>query len=131
MSKSINWPTRFRDEVIAEDTESVKCAFRLGSIYYDNQYWVDGEEVLVRVNHKVIRRASITGELKKCKINELDNSDFRAQKKSIENVEALVTFLSKNYEQEVTPESEVTVVYYKNHPIDPEIMEVEDDSHMG
>lgn len=131
VAKAINWPAAFREEVINEPCDELKCALRLGRLYYDNHYWVDGEPVVVRVNHKVIRRAVIVGELKCCLIQELTAQDFAALKPGLNSVEHIVQFLSQTYDKPVTAETEVTVVYYKNQPIDPEILEVEDDPHMG
>ena len=64
MAKAINWPTQFRDEVLGEDTDTLRCALRLGTLYYDNQYWVPDAVVDIRVNHLKIRKAKIAGDLK-------------------------------------------------------------------
>lgn len=131
MAKAINWPAAFREEVINETTDTLRCALRLGRLYYDNHYWVDGETVVIRVNHKVIRKAVVMGELKCCPINQLGDQDYACQKQSLKSAEAVSRFLAETYGQPVTPETEVTVVYYQNLPLDPEIMEVEDDPHMA
>jgi len=131
MAKAINWPLQFRNEVIEEPTDKVFAAFRLGRLYFDNHYWVDGEVIDLRVNHKIIRKGVVVGEMKCCAIQDLSVEDFAAQKEGIKTPEAAAQFLAKTYEKEVTPTSEITVVYYKNLPIDPEILEVEDDPHMG
>jgi hypothetical protein len=131
MAKAINWPGQFRNEVIEESTDQCFVAFRLGRLYYDHHYWVDGEIIDLRVNHKIIRKAVIVGEMKCCAIQDLTDEDFTAQKTGIKTHEQTVQFLAETYEKEVTPSSEITVVYYKNLPVDPEIMEVEDDPHMG
>lgn len=131
MAKAINWPSQFRDEVINEPEEGVRTAFRLGRLYYDNRYWVDGEEIDIRVNHKVIRKAVIVGDLKCSPIKELHETDLAAQKQALRTRDAVIQFLSQTYNQPVTPETEVTIVYYQNNPIDPEILEIEDDPHMG
>jgi hypothetical protein len=131
VSKAINWPGQYRDEVIGESEEALCSAFRLGRLYYDNRYWVDGEEVDIRVNHKIIRKAVVVGELKCCPIRELSAEDYAGQKNGLKTAEAVVSFLAENYNQPVTPETEITVVYYKNKPIDPDHMEVQDDPHMA
>ncbi len=130
MAKAINWPARYREEVISESTEPLRCAFRPGRLYFDHQYWVDGEEVDIRVNHKVIRKAVIAGDLKCCRIGDLSTADFIAQKSDLKSVEQVVCYLSEIYGNPLSEDSEITVVYYRNRPINPEIMEVEDDPHM-
>lgn len=130
MAKAINWPQKFRDDVIREETDELQCAFRLGSLYFDNHYWSDGEEILIRVNHKVIRKAKVVGDMKKCALKDLDARDLEMHKPGVKTVDEVIQYLAQTYKQEVDPETVITVVYYKNLPIDPEIMEVEDDPHM-
>jgi len=129
MAKAINWPGSFRDEVIGESTEKLCCAFRLGRLYYDNQYWVDGEVIDIRVNHIIIRKALIVGEMKCCPISDLTPEDFDCQKSSIQSQEAVVQFLATTYDQLVTPDMEISIVYYRNQPLDPAVLEVPDDPH--
>jgi hypothetical protein len=128
--KAINWPAPFRDEVLSESTEPIFSAFRLGRLYFDNQYWAEGETIHIRVNHKIIRLAVIKGDLKCTPIQALSPADFAAQKTGLKDVDSVVRFLSETYQKPVTPETEVTVVYYRNLPIDPDIVEKEDDTHM-
>ena len=130
MAKAINWPAAFRDEVIAEDTDRVFCAFRIGRLYYDGRFWSPDEVVDIRVDHRVVRKGVVQGDLKCCAIKDLLAEDFQKQKKELNSVDEVVTFLSENYQQPITPETEVTVVYYKNLPLDPDIMDVPDDPHM-
>jgi len=80
MPKAINWPQQFREEVIAEDAEQICCAFRLGSLYYENRYWVPDEVVDIRVNHRRIRKGQVLGDLRQCAIRELTDEDLRHQK---------------------------------------------------
>ncbi len=86
--------------------------------------------MLIRVNHKIIRKATIIGDLTCCQISQLTPDDYATLKRSLNTPEALMAFLSETYNQPVTPETEVTLVTYQNHPIDLELMEVEDDPHM-
>ena len=130
MSKAINWPSQFRDEVLGEDTAGLHCALRLGRMYYENQYWVPDEVVDIRVNHLKIRKAKIVGELKLCPIKDLSATDLAQYKSTLRTPEAVAAFLAGNYQQPVDANTEVTVVYYKNMPIVPEDVEVQDDSHM-
>lgn len=114
-----------------ESTDKLCAAFRLGRLYYDNHYWVSGDLVDVRVNHRIIRKAIVEGEMKCCPIKELDAGDYEAQKHSLKTMEAVIRFLSAQYNQAVDPDTEVSVVYYRNQPLDPEILEVEDDPHQA
>lgn len=132
MGKAIHWPQVFRDEVLSEDTEAKRGAIRLGRLYFDNQYWVNGEAILIRVNHLIVRPAIVVDELKCCKIEDLTPQDYEALKSSLRNQEALMTFLAQNYNQPVNPQTEITVVYYKNLPIDPELLEEPvEEAHTG
>jgi hypothetical protein len=117
MAKAIHWPLQFRDEVLAEDCETVFCAFRLGRLYFDNQFWVDGEIVDIRVNHLKVRKAVVVGELVLCKLSELTTEMLAAQKTPLQTLEASIQFLASNYNQSVTEETLITVVFYKNLPV--------------
>jgi hypothetical protein len=130
MAKAINWPQQFRDEVIAEDTEQVRCAFRLGKLYYENRYWVPDEVVDIRVNHRSIRKGLVVGDLRQCAIRHLSDEDLRCQKKSLQTQAAIIQYLSETYTQPVDENTWVTIVSYKNLPIVPEEMDVQDDGHM-
>lgn len=130
MPKAINWPQQFRDEVIAEDTEQPHCAFRLGSLYYDNRYWVPDEVVDIRVNHRRIRKAKVLGDLRQCAIRDLSDQDLRAQKRTLQTRSAIIQFLSETYSQPVDENTLVTIVTYQNFPVIPDEMDVQDDSHM-
>lgn len=130
MAKAINWPLAFRDEVIAEDCEDLRCAFRLGDLYYENRYWVPDEVVDIRVNHKKIRKAVVVGDLRQCPIQELPEQDLQRQKSTLRSREALIRFLSETYNQPVDESTPVTIVTYRNHPIVPDEMEQQDDPHL-
>lgn len=114
MSKAINWPIQYLNEVINEDSTKMKAAIRLGSIYYDHCYYVPDEVVDIRVNHKVIRQAKIQGEMKLCPLSELTETDFSALKSDLNTLQEVVEYLAKTYEEEVDGQTQVTVVYYKN-----------------
>ena len=129
MAKAINWPAQFRDEVLNEGCEKEHCAFRIGTLYYDNQFWVPDEVVDIRVNHLKVRRATVTREVKSCPIKELSNEDLQAQKSSLQTVPDIVSFLSDTYNQSLTEDDVITVVYYKNHPINPDEMEAANTPH--
>jgi len=117
MAKAIHWPKEFEAIVRSEDTTALCCAIRPGTLYYDNRYWVEGEVVDIRVNHEIIRKAVVVGEMKCGSINSLNASDFSAHKPGLQSVEAIVKHLSERYEQDFFPESAVSVVYYKNLPM--------------
>jgi hypothetical protein len=130
MAKAINWPLQFREEVIAEGTESEYIALRLGQLYYENRYWVPDEVVDIRVNHKKIRKGIVIGDLRQCAIQDLTDEDLRRQKRSLQDREAIIQFLSTNYDQPVDQNTLVTIITYKNYLIVPEEMEIQDDPHM-
>lgn len=130
MAKAINWPAQFREEVIAEDTESERIALRLGSLYYENRYWVPDEIVDIRVNHKKIRKGVVVGDLRQCAIKDLGPDDLVRQKQTLRDRQALVRFLSETYNQPVDENTLVTIVTYKNRPLVPEEIEEQDDPHM-
>ena len=129
MSKAINWPEQFLNEVNKENTTDIRIAFRPGSIYYDHCYYVADEVVDIRVNHKIIRPGIIVGDLKLCKIKDLSDDDMAKQKEGLKSVDDIVKYLAETYNQEVSPESEITVVYYRNldKPADEDKV---DDPHM-
>jgi hypothetical protein len=129
MSKAINWPAEYLNEVINENAEDEKIALRTGSIYYDHCYYVPDEVVDIRVNHKVIRQGIITKELKLCKIKELTEEDLSKEKSDLKTLDKIVSYLSRVYDQDITPESEITVVYYRNLSKS-EMSDRVDDPHM-
>ncbi len=127
MAKAINWPKSFREEILAEDGDKTYAAFRLGTIYFEGQYWVSGEEIDIRCNHLKIRRAIIEGDLKACPIKDLTNDDLSRQKTPLKTQQSVIEFLSTNYNQPVDENTMITVVYYKNLPVNEEQIEHEDD----
>jgi hypothetical protein len=114
MTKAINWPQQYLNEVINEDSEKVRAALRLDAVYYDHSYYVPEEIIDIRVNHKIIRQGIIIGEMKLCKIKDLSEEDFTKLKSDIQTPEKIIKYLSTTYDKEVKPDSEVTVIYYRN-----------------
>jgi hypothetical protein len=129
MAKAINWPLQFRDEILAEDCITVFSAFRTGSLYYDNQYWVPDEIVDIRVNHKKVRQATVIGELLLLPVKALTPNHLSHYKKSLQTHALVVDFLAQQYNQPVTSETLITVVHYVNHAIDYNCLEQDDDPH--
>jgi hypothetical protein len=123
MAKAIHWPAAFKDEVLAEPTDRVFCAFRLGAQYYEHRFWVDQEEVDIRVDHKVVRRAVVQGDLEQIPFAALTASVLAYQKQALQTLEAVRTFLSDAYQQPINDDTPITVVYYQNLPLDPDLME--------
>jgi 3-methyladenine DNA glycosylase AlkD len=117
VAKAINWPLPFRDEVLAEDSEQERIALRVGSLYYDNRYWVPDEVVDIRVNHKKVRLGRVVGDLRQCPICELSTEDFKRLKKPLQNQQAVIDFLAETYNQPVNMDTLVTIVTYQNHPV--------------
>jgi len=130
MTKSINWPGPFREAILNEPTGTVYAACRPGRLYFDNQYWCEGETVYIRANHKVLRPGKIARPMACLPISALSAEDLAALKPGIQAPEALASFLSETYNQPITPQTEVSVVYYANLDVDPELLQHEDDPHM-
>jgi hypothetical protein len=129
MPKAINWPLEFFEEIINEDSDNPRMALRIGSLYFDNGYYVNGEIVDVRVDHKIVRQAIITDELKLYKIIDLPEEIILINKKRLRDKNEIISFLSMNYKQAVNIETPVTVIKYKNLPI--EQHDTVDDPHAG
>ncbi len=130
MAKAINWPREFREEILAEDTHKKYCALRLGNLYFENQYWVPNEIVDIRVNHLKVRQAEVTDPLRQVPIAELTAEDFLGLKSSLQSVPAVVAYLAQTYQQPVSPESLVTLVWYRNQPLVEDEVERADDPHL-
>ncbi|MGE0199882.1 MAG: hypothetical protein AB7P76_02805 [Candidatus Melainabacteria bacterium] len=134
MAKAINWPAQFREAVLNEPADSLHTAVRPGALYFDHGYWVDGEEVDIRVNHLKVRKAVIEGDLRKAAIAELTGDELQMLKPGLQTPEAVLDFLTATYPthegQPFTLATPVTVVRYRNRAIDPEHLEEADDPHM-
>jgi len=83
MGKAINWPEQFYDEVISENSDDVRIALRLGSLYYNNNYYEPNEVVDIRVNHKIVRRGVIVDNMKLMPIRDLDEDLLKKYKKEL------------------------------------------------
>lgn len=118
MAKAINWPIDFYDEILNEDSTSPRIALRIGTIYFDNDYYVPNEIVDIRINHKIERKAIITDNLKLFKIKDLNEEIIKKYKKNLQDKSKIIEFLSSNYNQEITEETPVTVIIYQNLPIE-------------
>lgn len=118
MAKTINWDENFEHEVLSEDCDGTKVAFRLGRLYYDNEYYQKGDVVDIRVNQIFVRAAEVIDTLKIFKINELNSDIFKMSKSSIKNQKDLVNYLRHKHNKNIDDNELVTVVKYKNKPID-------------
>lgn len=127
MAKAINWPKEFYDEIVSEDMESARIAIRPSSIYYDNGYYTPNEVVDIRVDHKVVRKAVILGNLKLIKIKDISDETLAKYKKSMLNKQDLINFLLKNYNQHINEDNEVTLITYRNLEM---ALPEDDDPHM-
>ena len=127
MAKAINWPEQFHEEVLAESTDSPKIALRIGSLYFDNGYYVNGEIVDIRVNHKIVRKGQIQDEMRLSQIKDLSADEVKSYKTPLQDKSNIIDFLSNNYNQPVNEETFVTVITYKNLPL--EAVDVHDDPH--
>ncbi|MDX2085829.1 MAG: hypothetical protein SFZ03_10635 [Candidatus Melainabacteria bacterium] len=130
MAKAINWPLPFRDEILKEDCLTERIALRLGTLYFDHQFWVPGEVVDIRVNHLKVRKAIVVQPVRKTTPAQLTPEDFKRLKTGLTDTEAVVHYLRKNYNQPVDEQTPLSVVAYKNLPVVPDEIEVADDPHL-
>lgn len=124
MAKAINWPAQYRAEILNEALNRACCAVRLGTLYLDPPYWVPEEEVDLRAGGLVVRRGVVQGELKGCLLGELTPDDLTRLRSDLTTHQALITFLQRQYNQPVSLQSPVTVVYYRNLPVDKDRIEL-------
>ncbi|MFH0702726.1 MAG: hypothetical protein V2B14_04210 [bacterium] len=127
MAKAINWAEEFYDEIMKDDFDNAKTAIRLGSLYFDNAYYTDNEIIDIRVNHKIVRKAQIIGEMKLAKIKELLEDTLSIYKNILGEKCNIVNFLAKYYNEPVDDETLVTIINYKN--LSKELGEIADDPH--
>ncbi|EKE02861.1 MAG: hypothetical protein ACD_20C00322G0004 [uncultured bacterium] len=118
MAKAINWPQEFYDEVINEDMDTPRVTLRLGTLYYDNGYYVNDETVDIRVNHKIVRKGRIIDEMSIAKIGELSDDTLSKYKSTLRDKSKVIDFLASNYKQPVDEQTVVTIVTYKNIPFE-------------
>ncbi len=129
MAKAVNWSEEFYDEVMNEDSDLPKIALRIGTLYYDNGYFVPDEIVDIRVNHKAVRKARIEGDMYICKIKDLGSETLSMYKKRLQTAQNAAEFLKNNYQQDINEESVVTVITYVNLSL--ENQSGIDDPHLG
>ena len=128
MAKAINWPQELYDEVINEDMDTPRVALRLGTLYYDNGYYVNDETVDIRVNHKIVHKGRIIDEMSIAKIGELSDDTLSKYKSTLRDKSKVINFLASNYKQPVDEQTVVTIVTYKNIPFEND--EEMDDPHV-
>ena len=124
MAKAIHWPEAFREAILTESTEQLCVAFRLGTVYADGQYWQAGDEVDIRCNHLKLRRGTVTINTTTIAVGQLNHDILQYQKPSLQSKEAVVSFFETYYQTLVTDETILSVVYYRNAPLDEAYMEV-------
>jgi hypothetical protein len=132
MAKAINWPGQYRDILLNEpdfnpSAAGVYCALRLGTQYFEHQYWVDGEVVDIRVNHLRVRKGTVVGGVEQYPLSDLPAKVYDALKPNLKTPEQVQAFLSQTYDQPVTMQTPISVVFYTLHPVIPEEMESEED----
>lgn len=128
MSKAINWPAPYRDTLLSENTDDIYCAFRLGTLYYDGQYWTPDEPVDIRCNHLKVRKGVVYGELIKTSIGQLTDEILKHQKPDLRSCDAIHEFFKTHYDVATTDDTDITVVFYKNQPLDENYMDNPDPS---
>jgi hypothetical protein len=124
MAKAINWPQSLRQAVLDEDTHTLYSALRLGTLYYDNRFWVPDEVVDIRVNHLRVRQGVVVGDLACMSLETLSSATYAQLKPGMQSLPEVLLFLQTHYpEQPVTPQTLVTLVTYKNLPLCSENMD--------
>jgi len=128
MAKAIHWPEPFREAILAETTEQLCCAFRLGTLYAEGQYWQDGDVVDIRCNHLKTRCGKVVGDMMLMAIGELTPEVLQYQKPSLQTIEAVKAFFQDHYQTHVSDETLISIVYYRNEPLDEAYMELTPDA---
>lgn len=128
MAKAINWPAPYRTEILEESTEQLCCALRLGNLYFEGRFWAPDEEVDIRCGHLRVRRGKVVGDMELKTLGQLEQRHFKALKTDLNSVEALIAFFKTHYDADVSNDDKVSVVFYKNLPINPEHMDAPDPS---
>jgi hypothetical protein len=120
MAKAINWPEAYRHFWLTEaDPATTYCALRLGDLYFTNQYWVPAEVVDLRAGHKRIRKATVTQAVEQYPLEALPALVLASLPLGLgQSLATVQAFLIETYQQPVTPQTLVTVVYYHCHPVD-------------
>lgn len=136
MAKAIHWPAQYREIILNEPDvnpagSGLYCALRLGALYYEHQYWVDGEVVDIRVNHLRVRKATVVGQVEQYPLSDLPDKVYAGLKPDLKTPEQIQAFLNQTYgqyiSQPVTISTPISVVFYKQFPVIPEEMETEED----
>lgn len=128
MPKAINWPIQFLDNVQNGQEQQSKIALRIGSLYYDNEYYCENEIIDIRVDHKIIRPGLINGKMELKAIKDLTQEDIQLYMEPLDSHEKIADFLGKNYNKDVSLETIVTIIPYENLAIDQ--TDVVDDPHL-
>ncbi len=128
MAKSINWSKEFLEEISTEDSQNERIALRIGNLYYDNNYFLKNDIVYIRVDQKIVRKAVITKPMQLCSISEIPDETLNKLKTKLRDKKIITEFLSENYNQEVTLNTPVTIVFYQNLKL--EKTPLSDDPHM-
>lgn len=128
MAKAINWPAPYRTEILEENTEQLCCALRLGDLYYNGRFWAPDEEVDIRCGHLRVRRGSVIGDMELITLSQLEQRHFTALKNDLNTMDDVTSFFKTHYNEDLTPESQLTVVFYKNLTAVPEDMDAPDPS---
>ena len=124
MAKAIHWPEHFRDAIVAETPEQLCVAFRLGTLYAEGQYWQDGDVVDIRCNHLKVRRGVVVGDMTTVTVGQLTPEMLRYQKPGLQSKEAIIDFFEAHYQTHVSDDTMLSVVYYRNAPLDETYMDL-------
>lgn len=114
MSKAINWPEKYAEEILKENKNEIKIAIRLGTLYDENEYYKQDDIVDIRTGDKILRKAQIACPTKTTKIKNIATSDLYRLKGDLHSNDSIVKFLTDTYNKKVDEETTVTIITYKN-----------------
>lgn len=114
MSKAINWPEKYKEEILNENKNEIKIALRLGTLYDENEYYKQDDIVDIRTGDTILRKAQIACPTKTTKIRNIATSDLYRLKEDLHSNESIVKFLSDTYNKVVDEDTTVTIITYKN-----------------
>lgn len=112
MSKAINFPEFMENEIINEDNIYPKIAFRLDKVYLN--YYKKMDIVDIRAGEKILRKAIITKDVYELKIGQLNYEILQFAKTYMQNIDNLTKLLKDIYKVNVSLNTSIYIVTYKN-----------------
>lgn len=62
MSKAIYWPEAYQDALLPSQEGDLQVAWRAGTLYADPPYWVEGEQVDLRLGEQIVAQAVVVAD---------------------------------------------------------------------